>query len=94
MVLSRLKPREAELRKMGIISLSIFGSTARGEQRTDSDIDLAVRFDPSAGIGLFSYNGIANHIEKVLGGKVDLISEPARTDRMQAQIDRDRIRVF
>lgn len=93
-ILARLKPHENELRKRGVLSLSLFGSTARGEECEESDIDLAVRFDPQARVGLFSYAGIADDLEQILGVKVDLISEPARKPWMQIEIDRDRVRVF
>lgn len=79
---------------MGILSLSLFGSTARGEERAESDVDLAVRFDPARGIGLFQYNAIANRIQDLLGEPVDLVSEPARKAWMQDAIDRDRCSVF
>lgn len=44
-VLDRLREREAELRKLGVESLSLFGSVARGEENDASDIDLAVKFN-------------------------------------------------
>ena len=35
-----LKDHEADLKRMGVKALYMFGSTARGEQRPDSDVDL------------------------------------------------------
>ncbi len=93
-VLTRLKARESELRDLGIASLSLFGSTARGEARPDSDVDLAATFDENAGIGLFEFADIMERLRMMLDTPVDLVGEPARKPRMQAEIDRDRIRVF
>jgi len=79
---------------MGIDRLSLFGSTARGEAGSTSDVDLAATFDPTAMVGLFKYAGIADLLEVLLGVSVDLVGEPARKLRMQAEIDRDRVNVF
>jgi uncharacterized protein len=38
--ISLLKAHEAELRRLGIQRLYLFGSTARGDARADSDVDL------------------------------------------------------
>ena len=95
--LLRLKAREADLRALGIERLSIFGSTARGEERADSDVDLAavINYETVRRLGPFGFFGIEGQIEGMLGGvKVDLVTEPTPGPRLQAQIDRDRIDVF
>jgi uncharacterized protein len=92
--IARLKAHEAELRELGVERLSLFGSTARGEEGPQSDIDLAARFAPETQIGGFAFVAIADRLEMILSTKVDLVAEPARKARMQQHIDRDRIRVF
>jgi hypothetical protein len=92
--IARLKAHEAELRQLGVAQLSLFGSTARGEEGAQSDIDLAARFAPEAKVGLFQYARIADRLEEILTTKVDLVAEPARKARMQIAIDRDRVPVF
>ncbi|MFS0772191.1 nucleotidyltransferase family protein [Sphingomonas sp. 1P08PE] len=95
--LKRLRAREADLRALGIERLSIFGSTARGEDRPDSDVDLAaiMDYDQVRTLGPFGFFGIEDRLAEMLGGvKVDLVTEPSRRPRLQAQIDRDRIHVF
>ena len=92
--LSRLKAHEAELRAMGVAGLSLFGSVARGEEGPDSDVDLAARFDPAAEVGMVKYGLIIERLRTLLHARVDLVGEPARTARMQSQIDRDRAPVF
>lgn len=93
-VLNRLKASEVTLREMGVDRLSLFGSTARGEAGPSSDVDLAATFDPKSRVGLFKYAEIAEFLESLLGVSVDLVGEPARKPRMQAEIDRDRVSVF
>ncbi|WP_298692352.1 nucleotidyltransferase family protein [uncultured Sphingomonas sp.] len=92
--ISRLRAHEQELRGLGIARLSLFGSAARGEAGPDSDIDLAVSFDAAAGIGMFKLYAIEERLREIVGGRIDLVSEPARRRRFQDQIDRDRVRVF
>jgi predicted nucleotidyltransferase len=38
--ISRLQQHEAELKRLGVEHLYMFGSTARGEAGDDSDVDL------------------------------------------------------
>lgn len=92
--LTRLKAHEAELRRMGVASLSVFGSTARGEAGPASDVDLAATFAEEAKVGAFRFAEIALRLGDVLGVPVDLVGEPARKPAMQRQIDRDRLHVF
>jgi len=92
--ISQLKAHEAELRAMGVSALSLFGSVARGEAGQNSDVDLAAQFDPAAEVGMIKYGAIVERLRTLLRAPVDLVGEPARTPRMQAQIDRDRAPVF
>jgi predicted nucleotidyltransferase len=97
-IINRLRDREPELRELGVVSLSLFGSAARGDGNQSSDIDLAVRLDPDRtpqGLDYFEFlDGLQQRLEKALGRRVDLVSEPARKARFQAEIDRDRVLAF
>ncbi len=48
----------------------------------------------SAQIDLFRFAAISEQLTRLLGSRVDLVVEPARNPRMQAQIDQDRLRVY
>lgn len=93
-VIHRLKDNQRRLQALGLKRLSVFGSTARGEARADSDVDLAVTLDEDAGIDLFRFAAISEQVSRMLGTPVDMVIEPARNARMQALIERDRVRVF
>ncbi len=92
--ISHLRDSESELRALGVTSLSLFGSTARGEGGLHSDIDLAATFDSSKDVGLFKFIAIEEALRNLLNKPVDLVGEPARMNGFQAKIDRDRVRVF
>ncbi len=58
-----------------VAEIGIFGSYARGEQRPDSDLDLLVNF--SSPIGLIKFIQLEQHLEQLLGVKVDLVTKAA-----------------
>jgi predicted nucleotidyltransferase/uncharacterized protein with HEPN domain/DNA-binding XRE family transcriptional regulator len=54
----------------GASNVRVFGSTARGEDRPDSDVDLVVDLDK--GIGLFSLEALRTELSAILGVSVDV----------------------
>jgi predicted nucleotidyltransferase len=56
-----------------VAELSVFGSTARGNARPDSDIDLLVVFQPDAAVGLIAFNRLRRELEAALDRRVDLV---------------------
>lgn len=93
-VIAMLQAHEAELRRAGIRHLSLFGSVARGNPETESDVDLAADFDPGARLDLIRLTALERRISDILGCRVDLLPEPVEKPRLQANIDRDRRRAF
>ncbi|MCY4162560.1 MAG: nucleotidyltransferase domain-containing protein [Flavobacteriaceae bacterium] len=51
--------------------IGVFGSVARGEERTDSDVDIAYSFDGY--FGFFELEDLIEDLEKKLNRKVDLV---------------------
>jgi len=81
--------RELETR-FKVRRLGIFGSYARGEQRTDSDVDVNVDVDPSIGLDFVT---LAERIERLLGLPVELVSRRAIKPRHLETIERELIYV-
>jgi predicted nucleotidyltransferase len=96
-VLAALKAHEHELRTAGVLSISLFGSLARGEY-APQDIDLAVRLGENFSARGLDYlsrlNELEGRLSGILGCKVDVIEEPVRKQRLQIEIDRDRALAF
>jgi uncharacterized protein len=94
--ISILKEHEAELKELGVVRLSLFGSTARNEAAEQSDVDLAVQMKPGPrGFArLERLDMIRARIAEILGAAVDLIEEPSDRPRVQGEIDRDRVVAF
>ena len=63
------------LRKRGAVEASLFGSVARGDYRSDSDVDLLVKFDRNKKTSLFDLVSIQEELEKKIGRRVDLITK-------------------
>jgi predicted nucleotidyltransferase len=75
--------------KRGARNVRVFGSIARGEQRSDSDIDILVDFQP--GRSLLDLTGLWLDLEEVLGSKVDVVSSRGLKPRVAREIMRDAI---
>ena len=70
-VLQILKQKNAEMTKQfGVKSLLLFGSVARNEATTTSDVDLLVEFNRP--VGYFGLFALQDYFEKLLGCPVDL----------------------
>ena len=60
------------LRAHGVVRAHAFGSRTRGEERSDSDLDLLVTFDPP--ITLFQRMDVAEALSRLCGRQVDLLT--------------------
>jgi predicted nucleotidyltransferase len=83
-VLSRLSEHRTELTGLGVRSLELFGSVARGDARPDSDVDLLVEFDRL--IGLFHFARVQRRLEEILGQRVDLVMKDAVKPQLRGRI--------
>src|SRR5262245_20291585 len=96
-ILAALQAHEQELRTVGVLSVSLFGSVARGEDSAH-DVDVAVRLGKNfsaPGLEYFTrLSELEGSLSGILGCKVDVIEEPVRKKRLQTEIDRDRVLAF
>ena len=80
-----LAENRSELKKLGVVSLAVFGSVARDESTQYSDIDLLVDFDRE--VGLFYLFEIQHKLEEIIGvPKIDLIQKGAIHPALRDQI--------
>ena len=78
--------------KYGITSLSLFGSTARGEQTDISDIDLFVETQTA---NPFLLQDAKEFLEKKMGTSVDIIRNHEYLNlRLRKRILKDRVTIF
>ena len=93
-----LRSVESELKAIGVLGASLFGSVARGESGPNSDIDVAVRLAENFSSGGLDYFWQLEQLQKRLshlyGCQVDVVVEPVRKQAFQSEIDKDRTLVF
>jgi len=70
--------------KYGAYNVRIFGSVARGEADSESDIDLLVNMEP--GRILLDLCGFLIDLEELLGCKVDVVTEKGLRDRIRERV--------
>jgi len=91
-VLQTLKERNAELKNnFGVKSLSLFGSVARNESTSASDVDLLVEFNRP--VGYFGLFALQDYLEKLLGCSVDLGTMDSLKPYIRERIAGELIRV-
>jgi len=91
--ITKLRAHEAELRQLGVEHLYLFGSTARGEAREDSDIDLF--FDYERGkLGLFELMDVKEQRSRILGRKADIMTRDSLHKVLRSRIEASALQVF
>lgn len=77
--MNNLKINQKELEKIckqyGVEFLGVFGSTVRGEDKPDSDVDLLVRFSPDSHTSLMGMVRMEAELKRIMGRKVDLVTK-------------------
>lgn len=83
-ILTELKP---ELEKnFHVSSIGIFGSVARNESSSKSDVDIVVDFDQPIGI---SFIDLANLLEEKIETHVDLVSKKGIRPQYLSSIEKE-----
>ena len=72
----------------------LFGSYAREEQTSLSDVDIMVRFRPDSKIDLWDFIGIIQDLEDIIGCEVDLVREGGAMPFAAANIEKDKILIY
>lgn len=82
-----IRAHEPELWAAGVVRLFMFGSTARGDGRPDSDIDLLAGFDESRHLSLLDLVGIELRLAGLLVQPVDPVEMGTTKPRVQRSVE-------
>lgn len=94
-IISRLRASEPALRARGVEALYLYGSYARDEARSDSDIDILVDLDPERTAGLQGYMAPYLYLEVQFPGMdIGYGTRDEIVSYYKPSIDQGTIRIF
>ncbi len=80
------------LKRYGARRAAVFGSMARGEDTSESDVDLLVELDDS--VGLLEFIGLKQELEQTLGRTVDLVEFDVLKPLLRARVLQEQVPIL
>ena len=93
-VIEKLRHHERELKAAGILHIRVFGSVARNEATTVSDVDLLADFDKSKRMTLVKVGSLQSRLSNMLGARVDLSSTEWMREPVKSKALREAVIAF
>jgi predicted nucleotidyltransferase len=87
------RAHKAALRRLGVQRLYLFGSTARGEAREDSDVDLFFDYERGS-LSLSGLMEVKDQAGRILGRKADIMTRDSLHCLIRAQVEASAQQVF
>lgn len=82
------------LKTQPVLKAWIFGSYSRGEERDDSDVDIMVRFLPSANVSLMKHAAMIVDLQDLIRRRVDLVTDRGIMDFAIPSVEHDKILIY
>lgn len=93
-VMAKLRQQRQELRGMGVVSIAVFGSRARGDNRQDSDLDLLIDYDRSRKFSLLDLVRVERALADELQMDVQITTRDSVPEQNRQRIDAESVAVF
>lgn len=93
-VLSILREAESELRVLGATAVFIYGSAARNELTSESDVDVFIDYDPDGPFSFVEFLEIRDLLLERLQRDLDLSTRRGLNPRLKNRIERTSIQVI
>ena len=91
-VLDTIDAHRKQLDEFAVRSLFLFGSVARDEATSKSDVDVLVEF--SRPVGLFTLLGLQSYLEELLGCSVDVGTPKSLRPHLQEAVLKEAVRAI
>ncbi|MCQ2340880.1 MAG: nucleotidyltransferase domain-containing protein [Paludibacteraceae bacterium] len=72
----------------------LFGSCSRGEETSDSDIDLLVTYSDTDNLSLLTMCHIMNELSDTLGRPVDMVEENGLMPFAKESVNQDKLLIY
>ena len=92
--IASLKQQAGTVKALGATGLYLFGSTARDDAGSESDLDLFIDYDRGSRFSLVELVGIKQLLERRLGVAVDLTTRDSPDPLLRERIEASAQRVF
>jgi predicted nucleotidyltransferase len=89
-----IEPETSALRSRGVTALYVFGSVARGDARSTSDVDVIVDYDPLSEFNLIDLAGVQRRLSERLGVSVDVVTRNGIHRRIRDRVLDEAVRVI
>lgn len=77
-----------------VLKAWLFGSYSRGEEQSDSDVDIMVTLDQNAHVGLFKLSGMHLDLQDLLHMRVDLVTDKGLLPFARESAERDKKLIY
>lgn len=89
-ILTVVRAHREELRRFGVVSLTLFGSVACDQAGPQSEVDLLGELKRPA--GYFAIVRVQEYLEQLLKARVDLLTPGALNDTLRERISHESVR--
>ncbi|TWB93047.1 hypothetical protein FBZ93_11186 [Bradyrhizobium macuxiense] len=92
--IKKLRTFATPLKQRGATSLYLFGSTARNQATSKSDLDLFLDYDPRSKFNAFDLVAVKRLLQQGMGVEVDLATRNGLHPLIRKKIESEATRVF
>jgi predicted nucleotidyltransferase len=83
-----------DIRSFGVEHLYLFGSTARGEAGSGSDVDIFVDLNRNARFSLFDLMDLRRYLGRILRARADVFPRQGLHRVIRRDVEREAVQVF